>query len=385
MHGLMIVNKGLEDAGIRNIVELIGIKKNTIKKGDGWLRFDADFNELFKLCYLSQIANRVLIILNNVHGRNDEDVHATSKLFDDKSEKELSKIIQKDSTFRTICDIPIYGKEIEEEVGGIIADKIGLKVNLKNPDISIYIIYANNEFLLCVDLSGDLSKRDYKIFNHPLSLKGPTAFGFLMIADYHAGDSMLDTFCNSGVLQVEAALYANKISHRFYNKKFPFMKLHIPEKAFAEGFVSFFEKLDAERKNVHLPITAADSLLRNIAAVKKNAKIAGVEKYIDFRRIDTDWLDLKFEEKSIDKIITFIPGSSKHRDQKALEKLYTEFFYHAEYILKDAGDVVVLCLSKDLLMKSSPQYFTLNAEGEFYSGEQLMKVLFFKKYKKSKK
>ena len=118
-------------------------------------------------------------------------------------------------------------------------------------------------------------------------------------------------------------------------------------------------------------------MLSSISAATKNAKIAGVESLIDFRRIDLDWMDIKFEEDSVDKIISFVPGSSKH--DRHLEKDFKQIFYQAEYILKKSGKVVILCLSKDFLLQTSSEYFDLDHESMVHSGSQVMHVLFFKR------
>ena len=71
------------------------------------------------------------------------------------------------------------------------------------------------------------------------------------------------------------------------------------------------------------------------------------------------------------------PGSSKH--DKNLLKDFKQLFYQAEYILKDSGKLVVMCLSKDLLIQSSDEYFDVDHELMVHSGAQAMHVLFFKK------
>ena len=88
-------------------------------------------------------------------------------------------------------------------------------------------------------------------------------------------------------------------------------------------------------------------------------------------------MDIKFEEDSVNKIITFIPGSSKH--DKHLIKDFKQIFYQAEYILKNAGKLVIMCLSKDLLIQSASEHFDVDHEVTVHSGGQVMHVLFFKR------
>jgi len=216
-------------------------------------------------------------------------------------------------------------------------------------------------------------------------LKGPTAFGFLMIAGFSPKDVYLNPCCYSGTIEIEAALYATRTSHKFYSKSFPFMRLHDAINGTdSNHWDKFFGAIDKERlselKSKKFSITGSDRLLSSITAAAKNAKIAGMEQFVDFRRIDHDWMDIKFEEASLDRIISFIPGSSKH--DKNISKEYKEIFYQAEYILKPEGKLVIMCLSKDLLMQSSIEYFDIDHELLAYSGSQVMHILFFKRKNK---
>jgi 23S rRNA G2445 N2-methylase RlmL len=277
----------------------------------------------------------------------------------------------------------VDNQSLEKIFGILISDSIdSITVDLKNPEIIFYVIINPESLIIGLDFSGDMSKRDYRIFNSPMSIKGTTAYGLLKIVGFKNDEKLLDPHCNSGTIAIEASLYAGGISTKFYDKNMPFSRLKIFDETQLEAF---FKRLD-KKKISDINITAADPLLKNVTAAKKNAKIAGVEKIISFRRIDIDWMDIKHEKKHFDKIVTFIPGSSKHRAEKLLEKEFTELFYQAEYILEDDGLMAVLCLSKDLLINASKQYFSLTKEYAFYSGEQLMTVLLFKKIlKKTKK
>lgn len=337
----------------------------------------SSLEEVYSYVYYTQIANSVSLLL-------DRKIH-----FDDlKLPKFSESLLPKEGKFRISSKIGY-----EEEIGKLFSK---YKVDLKNPDFNIELyqfesvggsVYgsvdagvdtAEREFFLSLDLSGDLSKRDYKVFNSPLSIKGTTAFGVLMLSDYKKGQSLLDPFCNSGTIEIEAALYSNNISARAYNKDFPFMRLNTEDVVLEK----VFKKVDSKAKSDSLNITAADPLLRNITAAKKNAKIAGVEKYINFRRIDIDWMDIKHEEKTFDHIITFIPGSSKHNNPNVLKKEFEKFFYQAEYVIKNNGQVSVLCFSKDLLMESASKYLEFKEMKNFYSGMQFMYLLIFVKGKK---
>lgn len=391
----VIVNKGFEKAAVVQIRELLeGVKNIAVE--DSIVIFESKtWDDAHTFVYQNQIANRVIYLLNGVETgfdySDDEDlIENVKKFVTDTKDPFLKELITKGVDFRVSVKIDEHTDVtyLESEIGGVFIEYAGslgkeLKVNLKNPSMNVYIYIYNAKAYVGIDLSDDLSKREYKIFNNAVSLKGPTAFGLLMLAGYTPKDIYLNPCCYSGTIEIEAALYATKTSHRFYDKSFPFMKLSdVALGTDANNWDKFFKKLDSERNDKKYPITGSDKLLSSVAAATKNAKIAGMESVINFRRIDLDWMDIKFEDDSVDKIISFIPGSSKH--DKHLVKDFKQLFYQAEYVLTESGKLVIMCLSKDLLIQSAEEYFDLDHESTAHSGSQIMHILFFKRKKGAK-
>lgn len=397
MKAALLCSKGLEDYALKDLSEYFGgsFKANAFSHSPGMVIFETkDYESLFKYAYTTQIASMVLLDLYDT--ADDKTINALISKNELPSDS-IRSISESLSSIKTILTCPRFRvsvlnntgsvldtQAIERLFGILVSDNIkNLTVDLKNPDALFYVIISNNSLVLALDLTGDLSKRDYRIFNSPMSIKGTTAYALLKIAGFKKSDKMLDTYCNSGTIAIEAALYANSISPKQYTKDMPFTKLKALDHEQLEALFLQDEK-SSEKHHDATEIVAADPMLKNITAAKKNAKIAGVEKLIRFRRIDIDWMDIKHDEKHFDKIITFLPGSSKHRSTSHLDKEYRELFYQAEYILKENGIMAVLCIAKDLLIKASEEHFILDKEQCFYSGEQLMTVLLFRKRKKSR-
>jgi len=406
----VIVSKGFERVAVQQLREIIGIKnlkditveetivlfKLNSSKSDSQNSFD----DVFKFIYMSQISHRVILLIDKIEFTGEDSLlkNIGRNLSNNGFLKE--QLTRGVDGFRVSVKMEEHMDvtSLEADIGGVILDYARdfadsgteLKVNLKNPSMKFYVYILSSAVLSSarqdtdvntayfgIDFSEDLTKRDYRVFNNAVSLKGPTAFGLLMLAGYIPKEKYLNPSCYSGTLEIEAALYSTKTSHRYYNKSFPFMKF------FDCDWDKFFKGIDAERveksggKTSNFSITGSDPLLSSITAAGKNAKIAGMESFVDFRRVDLDWMDIKFDEKSIDRIVSFIPGSSKH--DKNLVKGFKQLFYHAEYILKYSGVAVIMCLSKDLLIDASKEYLDLDRELSVRSGGQLMYVLFFKK------
>jgi 23S rRNA G2445 N2-methylase RlmL len=125
-------------------------------------------------------------------------------------------------------------------------------------------------------------------------------------------------------------------------------------------------------------ILASDERLCNMRAAKKNAKIASVNKMIEFSKIDVDWLDTKYEKQSIDLIATK-PIFLKYELDKT-KKLYDGFFYGAKYILKDKGKIAIISRGNDLIFELSEKHgFKICNAREISQGNQQLKVTVFQK------
>ena len=114
-----------------------------------------------------------------------------------------------------------------------------------------------------------------------------------------------------------------------------------------------------------------DSSMKYLNYTKKNSKISGIDKKINFSRMDLEWLDTKFDKQSIDKIVTKIPNLQ----EKQSNTMYNEFFYQAEFILNKKGKIVLIG-DNDLIKKFSSKYkFKTSDKRNIFSGKMKYQVL----------
>ena len=383
MKALAICDKGLEDIAALEIKELIK-EKSQIK--DNCVLFSVKkLEDLCLLCYKSQSVSKILFLLDSFKFNNNG--------FSDNVEKNIEKInfdkwLDKKTTFVVRCDKinnnDLSTNEIERKTGEFIINNIkknkkyNQKVNLVNPDIIFSVFINKNECYFGIDFAGfDLSKRTYKIFMHPASLKGPIAYSLVRIADYTKKDALLDPFSGSGIISIEAALFASNFPvHYFDKEKFAFLKF----KLLKTDFNKFFKNIDKKINKNDLKIIGYDNSMKFVQYGRKNAKIAGIDKLIRFSRIDIEWLDTKFKKNTIDKIVTDIPVLSKFADKSAVQKAYKELFYQADFILKKNGIVVILTRDLNSIKKFYEEFkFKIIEEKKVYSGKQELLILKLKK------
>lgn len=359
MRAIAITHRGIEDIAAKEIKELIG-KEAEIS--ETVISFDAEKEDLFLLCYKAQSLIKVLEFIDEVEIKELDDF------------KKLKIDFSFKGTFAVRCirigEHNFNSTDVEKNVGKLVYEKTKQKVDLANPDNLFFVYVYKNKAYFGKDHAGfDLSKREYKIFTGAKSLKGTIAYALVRIADYNESDVMIDPFSSSGEIAIEAALFATKTPVNYFNKEKLLFKRY-------EGFD--FEKEDKKIRNVKGKIICSDPNMKNVKAAQKNAKIAGVDKSIQFSRIDIEWLDTKLNENEVGKIITRIPEVTKFQNEKNIVKLYDEFFYQVEFILKNKGRIAVLAKNTDLFKKSAKQFKVIH-EREVWSGEEAFKVLVLEK------
>src|SRR3989344_4381913 len=342
MKGLAITSKGIEDTAGAEIKELVNAK---CKTEESCVVFDfRKFEDLCLLCYKSQSVDRIVYLIDEFKFHN----------FHEEFEKFLDK-----------ADFGDWIKKYKN---------YGPKFNLKEYDIIFFIYIVNDKCYFGIASAGfELNKRLYKIFLHPGSLRGTIAYALIRESGFQKKESMLDPFSRDGVVVIESAFYSNDFPVNYFKKdKFAFLKLDL-----GIDYEKFFKNLDKKiPKKPKCEIYSFDHLFKYVDFSKKNAKIAGVDKEINFSRTELEWLDIKFKKEVVDRIITNLPTSKNAN----LDKIYHEFFYQADYILKKEGRIAVISVIPDFLKKHAEKHnFVVDKEKDVWSGEQKLRFVIFKK------
>ena len=343
MKALAITDKGLEDISLLEIKELLGVKGEI---RDSVVIFDyKKKQDLYLLGYKGQSVFKVLQLIDNFSVKKDLIKEMKARI------KKIDFSEYKGKSFAVRCwhkKIENSRGEIEKAVGSVIPGK----VDLNNPEVRFFVFVYGKDVYFGIDVTGrDLSERDYKIFSHPHSLKGPLAYGLVRLSGYNDKEGLLNCFCKSGEIGIEAALFGSGLAANYYNK----------EKMGFEFDLSKFDKI----KKKKLKIYCVDNDMRSLAATKKNAKIAGVSKEIQVSRFKVEDLDIKFKEKEVDCLICQLEISQAK-----------ELFYQADYILK--GKLVLLCRPEDNFDKyAQEQKFKKIQERIIERGGTNYKILVF--------
>jgi 23S rRNA G2445 N2-methylase RlmL len=353
--------------------------------GENWATFKTSLENTAEIMYLAQSAKRIIFVISEGAFTSIDDL-------DEKISKGIassSEIISlfKGKTLRIQCERTgshdFNSLDVEQTLMHSFKEimlKAGteVQVSLNNPQVIYYLRISNDKYIFGIDIAGrELSKRQHLVFNNPNAIKGTIGFCALLYGEYKKGQLFLDPCSLSGNIAIEAALLESGISLNYYNKNFTLLQV--------EEFRSIIEETikKADNKIKSPPsrqdILSVDSSFNNVSAQKKNAKIAGVEKFISFSRTDVKDLDIKTYDDRIDIICSKLPEPSNHFAENQARTIYSTLFKNLKFIIKKDAKIVFIV--------RNPQVLEEEAEKEGFVEEDLKQVwqgqqgYFFVKFK----
>jgi len=375
MKGVAMTHIGIEAFAKKEIKSILGVDAD-IRTGAVVFPV-SDETQLCSLAYRGRLFRSVMRLLADFRIKDIDDIakNITPDIFSD--------VIPDGSTFAVRCtrisDKSFSSKEVEQELGALIFENLKVKVNLSSPDVGVMVYIIEDHCYVGIDYAGfDLSKREYRVFSYGDPLKGSVAQALNCIADIRSKDVLLDPFSTSGIIPIEAALFLSGRSVHYYDKEdFTFPRLPSLKGLDTD---KFFESQDKMVNDESLNITCSDYTQKNVRCAEKNAKVAGVNKKINFSRLDIEWLDTKFDEGSVDKIVTFPPQVSKRNNEAQVLKVLDEFFYVSKVILSDKGIIVMVFGRPELLSKSLEKHgFMIKEKLDVWQGAECLHILVIKK------
>ena len=164
-------------------------------------------------------------------------------------------------------------------------------IDRSNPDVRVFAFLDASTVTLYVDLSGEaLFKRGWRADKGEAPLKENLAAGLLALAGWTPSSPLADLFCGSGTIVIEAASVAARRAPGL-NRRFAFERL--------KGFDSngWRRLTDAARAAVDDRSSAAlagsDISTRVIEQAIANAKLAGLQAWLDDGRLRFDAIDAR--------------------------------------------------------------------------------------------
>jgi putative N6-adenine-specific DNA methylase len=273
---------GLE-AVVRREIEQLGFK---IAAGeDGRVTYVANENGIVRSNLWLRSADRILLKMGEF------DVLTFEDLFQGMRGIDWEMLIPEDGHFVVNCtsiksrlsSVPACQSVAEKALVARLQETYGPNRFAKSGakyDIKIRIL--KDRACVTVDTSGiGLHKRGYRTKNVTAPIKETLAAAMVQLSFWKTGRLLVDPFCGSGTIPIEAAMIGRNIAPGFHRK---FVSEDWP---FISANVWKTEREDAAAqidKSADIRIFASDKDMAAIAAARENAANAGVGDCICFER-----------------------------------------------------------------------------------------------------
>lgn len=183
------------------------------------------------------------------------------------------------------------------------------------------VVKANKDnFVIAIDSSGEsLHKRGYRTKANAAPIKETLAAAMIKLSDWKPEKPLIDTFCGSGTIAIEAAMIAKNIAPGL-KRSFAFQQWSwLDSKKIQEVYE---EAKRLAKPHQKLSIYCFDIDSNTLAIAEKNAKNAGFPE-IHFKR--SDFKDLDFSRFENATFITNPPYGERLEDRPIVEEMYKTF------------------------------------------------------------
>jgi len=151
-------------------------------------------------------------------------------------------------------------------------------VDTRHPDIQLNVHITNDVCTVSLDSSGDsLHKRGYRLSGGLAPVNEVLASGLIALAQWDRKTPLLDPFCGSGTILMEAAMISQNIPAGYYRKHFSFENWP----GFDSGlWEKVKENANSEINEVDVQISGGDKSAEAVILARKNIRNARLHKDI---------------------------------------------------------------------------------------------------------
>lgn len=270
--------QGLEEVLAQELIEL---GANDVQIGRRMVSFSGNQEMMYRANFCLRTAVRILKPISHFRARNADEVYKAVK------EIEWKDILDLDTSF--VVDTTVYSTEfrnskfvaykVKDAIVDYFMEREGKRPNISvaNPDLRLNIHIAEENCTLSLDSSGEsLHLRGYRTATVEAPINEVLAAALIKMSGWKFDCDLIDPFCGSGTILVEAALMARNIYPGVFRQKFGFENW----KDFNPELLSSIFEDDSNERTFEHRIIGSDINLRAVEAALANAKAAGVADLI---------------------------------------------------------------------------------------------------------
>lgn len=315
---LAVCPMGLE-AVVAKEVQSLGYE-TTIENGR--IFFEGDETAIAKANLWLRTADRVRIVLGQFHTTSFDD------LFEQTLALPWESIIAEDGHF------PVQGRSVKSKLYSVpdcqsIVKKAIVERLKRNYQVSgwleetgakypVEVAIHKDQALLTIDTSGSgLNKRGYRIAQGEAPIKETLAASLIRLANWNGNTPLIDPFCGSGTIAIEACLIAQNIAPGF-NRDFVSEAWDImPENLYEDLRDEADQQAEYDKP---IEVYASDIDPEMVEIAKRNAAEVGLSDIIQFSVKDVNTLSLP-DDQAI-ALVGNPPYGERIGDREEVNEMY---------------------------------------------------------------
>lgn len=308
--------------GLESVVkrEVQNLGYTDIKVENGKVMFTADKSAIPKANLWLRSADRVLLKMGEFKALTFEELFEKTKALP------WEEWITEDGEFT------VTGKSVKSKLFSVsdcqaivkkaVVEKLKTKYKTEwfketGPKFTIQVSLLKDTATLTIDTSGEgLHKRGYRVNQVEAPLKETLAAALIQLSYWNEDRILLDPFCGSGTIPIEAAMIGKNIApglqRSFASEQWP----RVGKQLWKEARV---EALKLIKQDVKLNILASDINKEAIEIAKENAFEAGVDDCIKFSVMNATEINIK---DKYGVIICNPPYGERLGEENEVNKLY---------------------------------------------------------------
>ncbi len=302
--------------------EIIDLGYDTSEVTDGKVSFWGDGETICRANICLRTAERVLLKVGAFHAETFEDLYQGTKALP------WEEYLPRDAKFWVTKAASVKSKlfspsDIQSIMKKAMVDRLGPIYGISHFDedgdaYPVRVFLLKDEVTVALDTTGEsLHKRGYRKLTAPAPIAENLAAGLIALTPWRGDRILVDPFCGSGTIPIEAAMMAAKIAPGMNRSFLAENWSHIaPRKTWYDTVDEAREEMDL---TVETDIQGYDIDDEMVQIARKNAAAAGVEKLIHFQRRDV--ADLSHPKK-YGFIITNPPYGERLSDRESMTPLY---------------------------------------------------------------
>jgi putative N6-adenine-specific DNA methylase len=250
----------------------------------------------------SRLASRILWRVLRTRYADEDDVYAAARSVGWETWFGADELLRVDLT---ATRTPLRSREfatlrIKDAIVDRLREKTGARpsIDRANPDVRVFAHLSVDTLDLYLDLSGEaLFKRGWRADKGEAPLKENLAAGLLALSRWTPATPLLDPFCGSGTIAIEAAAIAARRAPGL-TRRFAFERLRGFDGATWKDLLS--EARDAIDERAAALIVGSDISTQVVDLARHNAGLAGFEKWLSDGRLRLSAADARAVEPPAD-------------------------------------------------------------------------------------